>query len=328
MNGLFYRFLVFLVLPGLLIARGKVVYAPSKEDLHPPWLTGPLLAPSAAVVPAGICNVEPYIFATAYTAQYDSDWHAIENPTLWLNNFQVPVQIGLTEWMDFQFTPSLFWNYSQHQAKWVLGDMLIGFDIQLYAASDMNWFPGVKLVLKENIPLGKYRNLDPKKNGTDAGGIGSWMTGVGLAFGHLYHLYRVHFLNCRFFMFYNFPAPVRLKGFNVYGGGYGTDARMFPPQNFEVDLGLELTLSQNWALALDVVGYWAVKRHFTGNAGTLGFGIPASLSNGSQAQFSLAPAIEYNMTADLGAIAGVWFTVAGRNSPVFTSGIFAVNYYF
>lgn len=334
---MFYRFFIFLILPCFLIARGKVVYQSGEKDLPPPWLTGPLFAPSSAVIPVGSCNIEPYIFVTANTATYDSHWQTVENPTLWLNSLQTSIQIGLTKWLDFQFSPSLFWNYSQHQTKWVLGDMPIGFDIQLYRSPEKSWIPGIKLILKENVPLGKYRNLNPKKNGTDAAGIGSWMTGVGLVFGHIHHVYSVHYFNYRLLLLYNIPAPVRIKGFSVYGGGYGADARVFPPQNFEIDLGMELTLSQNWAFALDIVGYWADKRRFSGKVGTLGseetigilgFDVPASLANGSQAQFSLAPAIEYNWDTDLGAIAGVWFTVAGRNSPVFTSGVIALNYYF
>lgn len=320
--------LVFLILPILLFARGKVVYKQVNPNIEPPWLTGPLLAPAAMVVPAGYCNIEPYFFETAYTGVYNSDWDVIHIPTFWSTTYQIPIQVGLTKWMNFQFSPTGFWNYNQHQASWALGDLPVELDFQLYSSPLNSLLPSVKLALRETVPIGKYRNLNPKKLLTDAGGEGTWSTGLGLVIGHAHHITSVYYFNYRIALSYYLPAPVRLKGLSLYGGGYGTNVRMFPSQIFLADLGIEVTLAQTWAFALDVVGEWANKQHFTGNPGTLANGAPASLKGHSLAQFSLAPAIEYNWSPELGAIAGAWFTVAGRNAVVFTSGVFAFNYYF
>ena len=322
------RVLIFLLLPFLLFARGKVIYKQPNPETLPAWLTGPLLAPSANVVPIGYCNIEPYIFATAFTGLYTPDWEVEKSPTFWSNILQIPIQIGLTSWLDFQFSPTVSWNYTQHQSTWTLGDLPIGIDIQLYRSKSQSWIPNVKLALKENVPIGKYRNLDPKKLATDAGGVGSWITSLGVVFGHIYHIADPYYVNYRLYLSYLLPAPVHLTGFNFYGGGYGTDVRMFPPENFQADLGIEITLAQTWAFALDILGIWGGKRHFTGKVGTDAFGNPAFLSLGSLVEYSIAPAIEYNWNTDFGIIAGAWFTVAGRNSFVFTSGVFAANYYF
>jgi hypothetical protein len=322
------RLLIFLIAPTLLFARGKVVYEPIHEDLVPPWLTGPLLAPSSVVVPIGYVNIEPYIFAQAFTGQYDSDWKAEESPTLWLNFLEVLTYVGLTEWMNLVLTPTVFWNYSHHAASWQLSDLTVALDFQLYPSPPGSALPNVKLVLRENIPIGKYRNLNPEKKGTDVGGIGSWDTQFGVVFGQLYHLAHAYYFDYRLFLNYGLPAPTRLKGFNLYGGGFGTDARMFPSQHFTADLGLQLTLSQNWALAFDFVAFLAGNRHFTGKVGTAPDGSPASLSKGFLVQYSLAPAIEYNWSAYIGVIGGAWFTVGGKNAPQFTSGVIAANFYF
>lgn len=37
--------------------------------------------------------------------------------------------------------------------------------------------------------------------------------------------------------------------------------------------------------------------------------------------------MEYNFNASVGIIAGVWFTVVGRNSPDFISAVMALNIY-
>ncbi len=321
------KILFLLALPFLLYARGKVVWEETQQNVEPPWLTGPLIAPSAHVIPLGCVNFEPYLFAQAFTGSYNGDWKTVKSPTLWQTYFQPNFQAGIAPGTDITFIPTVFWNYRHHQASWAFGDILFGFDFQLYIANQNSWLPSIKLSVKENFPTGKYRNLNPKKLATDDGGIGTWATVFGLVFGNLYHISSVYYFNYRLALNYTLPAPVRLTEFNFYGGGYGTDARFFPPQNFQVDLGFECTLSQNWCFAMDLIGYWATKGRFTGSPGVNAVGMPATLGRGSQAQYSLAPAIEYNWNADIGLIAGCWFTIAGRDSPVFTNGIIALNYY-
>jgi len=322
------RFLIFLLFPTLLFARGKVVYEPVHENILPPWLTGPLLAPASVVVPIGDVNIEPYLFAQAFTGEYNSDWKAVESPTLWMNYLEPLTYVGLTEWMDLALLPTLFWNYSHHEASWQFGDLTIALDFQLYASKPGSAIPNVKLTLREIIPTGKYRNLDPKKKGTDIGGAGSWDSAVALVLGHIYHIAHAYYFDYRLYLNYDIPAPVRLKGFNTYGGGFGTNARLIPPQHFTADLGLQLTLTQNWALALDFVARFSGKTRFSGKVGTAPDGSPASLGRGFQVQYSLAPAIEYNWSAYIGVIAGAWFTVAGKNASEFTSGVIAANFYF
>ena len=44
-------------------------------------------------------------------------------------------------------------------------------------------------------------------------------------------------------------------------------------------------------------------------------GNPVNTTSGSSTSIALAPAIEYNFTSRVGLIAGVEFSVAGRNTP-------------
>jgi hypothetical protein len=48
----------------------------------------------------------------------------------------------------------------------------------------------------------------------------------------------------------------------------------------------------------------------------------------SNEQWSVAPAIEYNWSKNVGLIVGSWFSFAGRNSVRFISGVAALNIYF
>ena len=322
------RFLLLASLPILLFAKGKTIYEAEGPNLVAPWLTGPLITPSAYIIPVGHVNVEPYLYAVANTGAYGSNWKSIKKPNFWSIYSQTTIQIGLTSQMSFQFNPTAYWQHTQHQASWAFGDMPIALDIQLYHARQSSKIPNVKLSLREILPTGKYRNLGPNKLKTDAGGAGAWNTGFALILGNIYDLSGVHFFNYRLALIYAAPSPVHLKGFTFYGGGFGTDGRFYPPQSFQLELGLEFTLAQKWAFALDLVGGTGKKPRFTGQIGTDADGAPASFDTKAQTQFSLAPAIEYNWNADCGIVFGSWFTVAGRNSPIFSSGVFAFNGYF
>lgn len=322
------RFVLLASLPLLLFAKGKTIYEAVGPNLKPPWLTGPLITPSAHIIPIGYVNVEPYLYAVATTGVYGSNWKRIKEPNFWSIYSQNTIQIGLSSWMSFQLNPAAYWQYTQHRASWAFGDLPLAIDIQLYRGRQSSALPSVKLFLKETLPTGKYRNLGSNKLATDAGGTGAWISALGIVMGNIYNLSGVHFFNYRLALIYAAPSPVHLKGFNNYGGGFGTDGRFYPAQFFQVDLGLEFTLAQNWAFALDLVGATQKKSRFTGRLGTDAEGRPASLITKAQTQFSLAPAIEYNWNTDCGIILGSWFSVAGRNSPVFSSGVFAFNGYF
>lgn len=290
--------------------------------VEPPWFTGPLLAPSALTIPPGHCNIEPYIYAVAITGAYSNDWKSVKSQTFSNNYFQPSLQFGINSWLDFQLNPTLFYNYREGAAKWAIGDMPIGFDIQLFHPKRTltQWNVAIKLALKEIIPIGKYQNLDPNKLRTDIGGGGSWQTGIGIVWGNIFYLGNNCFITWRNSFQYTLPAPVHVKNLNFYGGGKGTNGTVYPAQNFQYDTAIEITITQRWVFAMDVVGTWAGKTRFKGKT-SVPNSPPMSI------QFSLAPAIEYNWNENIGIIIGPWFTVAGKNSVKFVSGIFAFNYY-
>lgn len=323
------RTILLLSLVFLNLFADKVIVPQVHSEEANPWYTGPLLAPSSAVVPVGHFNFEPYVYIIANTGGYDSHGKVVKADTSWSNSFQPVLEIGLTKWMDVQILPAVAYNYNQHQARWVFQDFILTVDFQLLKQAHIDdWTPYIKFFVTEIFPTGKYRNLNPKKMGVDIGGTGSFRTSTGLVIGEMFHIQGANFVIARLSLEYQLPAPVRLLGLNNYGGGYGTNARFFPGQNFEADLGVELTLNKNWVLACDFVGLWTGKPHFSGTTGKNPDGTRAQLgSPGFSSQYSLAPAIEYNWKENMGVIGGCWFTVAGHNAPRFWSAVFAFNYY-
>lgn len=320
---------------------------PPHSKVPTPWFTGPLLTPSPNVIPGGHFNIEPYVYYGATTARYDSGWHPVKVPKFSQFRVQVPIQIGLTQWMDFAITPQMIHSWSQGSATTKFTDLPVQFDFQLqHDRPGLNWHPGIRFTVKETFPTGKYQHLNPNKNKTDISGSGSFATGFAVVIGKLFHFTGVHFLNTRFSASYTYPAPVHVRGFNTYGGGYGTAGKVLPGNIFNFLFGAEYSMTHRWVLALDAACTVSSKTRFHGTPGFSAPLVPANVGSvpsnplgltGSSeattggpasARFSLAPALEYNWNANLGIIAGAIFSVAGRNSIRYASGSAAFNYYY
>ena len=323
--------LIALVMPcSALLSQDEEL--PSNKQTPPqppyqlPWLTGPIVCPSAHVVPYGHINYEPYFNANVITGAYNGHWKPQSKKNFYNMNVQGLIQFGIAPRLDFTMVPQFSWNHTDGASHWVGNDLPLGLDFQIYSDTPGTWAPAVKLGLKATVPIGRYQKFDPNDKGTDDGGSGSWNPAAGLVFGHLFHFTGVHFLASRLAFFYTIPNSVHVKGLNNYGGGRHTYGRVYPGQTFFSDLGLEYTLAQKWALALDIVYTHTTHTRFKGRKGKTD-GVPNSIGAPSNEEFSLAPAIEYNWNENCGVIAGVFFSVAGRNTAEFINGVIAVNIY-
>lgn len=323
-----------------------------------PWLTGPLLAPSARTVPPGHINFEPYIYVSKTSHIYDKEWKIKHVPTFVVVESQSQFKWGFAENWDVQILPTFSWNHSHGQAKWVFNDLPIGLEYELLRHHHGKWYPMIKASLTETFPTGKYQHLHPSKNGTDAGGAGSYQSQLGITFGKLFHLGGQIWLSVRFNVDYTYLSPLHVKGINVYGGANDTDGTIYPGNQFTQILGMELTLARRWALALDIQNVYGNKTRFSGKRGTGTRGSPIAPGTSGQItpptpvspttptfftllpplppavvgtpsfnQISIAPALEYNWNANLGIIGGAWFTVAGRNTADFFQWVIAFNLY-
>jgi hypothetical protein len=229
--------------------------------------------------------------------------------------------------MDIIMIPQWSWKETQGRSTIGFNDFPIGVDIQLLAKAPEDWWPAIKISLVESFPTGRYQKLKPDKRRTDATGLGSYITEVALIASRMFHIHKVHYLSTRFGMNYLVASKVHVKGFNTYGGGYGTKGTIYPGNTWNTLLGLEFSLTLNWALAMDVLNVYTNKTRFKGRRGTALNGTEANIGRHSSNQISLAPAIEYNFSQSVGIIGGCWFTVAGRNAPNFVSGVIAPNWY-
>ncbi|NNM42939.1 MAG: hypothetical protein HKM07_01170 [Chlamydiae bacterium] len=335
MKRLFCYTVLFLLIPKLLFGVvGQI------SELPPgPWFTGSLLTPAGTTVSQGHVNLEPYLVVGGSKGIYDEHWKIRHSSIFISTSVLVLAQVGITSFMDFQIFPQVVYNHVENQNSVGFSDLPVQLNFQLYNPEKEDWCPSVKLALTELFPTGRYNKLNPEKLETDATGQGSYVTSIGLVFAKTIHFGEAHFLRVRAASIYSLYSAVGVEGFNSFGGGYKTKGKVYPGAQFSTVIGFEYEPVLNWSLALDILGITGKGNRFVAQEGSQRQGLQSaggsfSLTNNQSAtnksfeQLSLAPALEYNFTANVGVIAGVWFTVLGRNTAEFVNGVVAVNMYF
>lgn len=289
-------------------------------ELFDPWYTGPLLTASASLMPLGSAMMQPYLFFTDYYGSYNEDRKEVSTP----NKFQLLsnpllIQWGVSPSVDATLVTSVVGNWQEGSSGGGFGDLTtqMGFLIMLEGL----YYPKAKFSISETFPTGNYKNLDSNGLGLDATGSGTYATTFSIAIGKLFLWNTTHPLNTRAVVTYTINTPVEVTNFNAYGGGYGTHGTVLPGGVFQSDFGVEWSISQRWVLALDVVYTFQNKTDFHGFPGYTSSGDLASVGGGYSDKLSLAPAVEYNFSGQMGLIGGAWFSVYGRNSSSFVSGI-------
>lgn len=289
-----------------------------------PWYAGPLLTPGAHNVPPGDFVIQPYLFVKNTFAQFNGNRRSVNIDDIWTVNPTFLFQMGWLSWLDFTINVQGVYNTQKSNHSFYSGDTSLSWGIQLMKEDPYR--PAVRFVIGESFPCGRYSKLDPKKGGIDATGTGSYITTFSLNVSKVIWWVLDHPFAWRFSVNYSIPTTVHVKNYNAYGGGIGTDGRVRPGNSIAADTSIELSFTQKWVLAIDLVYTYANHATFSGHKGRLPSGMIASVGGPSNDNLSCAPAIEYNPSDHLGFLAGVWFTITGRNSSDFISGVFTMYY--
>lgn len=317
-----------------------------------PWFTGPLLALPGQTVPRGHIDASLMIPTALSNAIYNSDWRLVAQPHF--NSTQIAPEIiyGLADRVDLQYDGTYMMNENDRRSHEHLGDTSVTIGYQALTQANTPYSPDLRITLQEVIPTGLYDNLTPANNGTEATGTGSYQSAVGFNFQYLASLSSDHYLNTHASVTYTHAAMVALNGISTYGGTQRTKGRIKPGDSIGIDLACELTLTQQWVLVLEGNAIYQQASKFYGQVGARNSNDPLPLhrisrfsvianrlfpsrhnigrrdiGSGNLDQFTLAPAIEYNFSANYGIIAGAWFTVAGKNTPAFFAPMITLNAY-
>lgn len=299
----------------------------SQSVLAGPWYTGPLLAPSGHTIPNGHTNLELYTFITDIAGVYNSFGKVTHTPGDKNYVESVIFSHGITNKMDVQFVLPYAYNRNNGASSHRISDTSAALGFQLLEQNQSHWRPDLRLTVQEIIPTGRFENLDFFENGTDSTGLGSYQTAINFNFQHLTQLTATHYLRTRLSLGYVVASRTHITGLSSYGGSDTTNGSIRPGNMGSIDLAGELNLTQNWVAVMET---FLSKRHgsmFSGYPGLDEMGNPAVIGHALSTQTTLAPAIEYNFSPNVGIIAGFWFIVNGRETVEFSSTVIALNMY-
>lgn len=303
------------------------------EDIYhtySPFYTGPLLAPSAHTVPKGKVNVQPYLFWQKVYGAYDRKWkqkHVASTVTL---QSLVIAQYGLTNFMDINLSTQGVYKQFGNQHGYNLGDSTATVGFELLSDFLNTGWPACAVEVGAIFPTGHFEKLNDRRLGTDFAGGGAYAGTISLNFQKSFNkIFRraVDPLKYHPFLFrwsfgYEIPGKVNVKGINAYGGANNTNGKVTPGQTFTTIFAWEYSFTKQWVFATD----W----QYTASQKTTFYGIDGGAKVGGPANqnWSVAPAIEFNMNSNFGALVGVWFSIGGRNSNQFVNGIFSFTWLF
>lgn len=280
-----------------------------------PWMTGPLLAPSGKTIPAGHVNIETY----GFYSRFQPDFNTLEAMPI--------LTVGLAPFMDVQMAIPYTYNWVPTAHGNGIGDLMLALGVQVAQQNEQTKLPDIRLVFQEIYPSGRFEQLNELKQGTDQTGIGALTSLISLNIQHLQPLAREHYLRTRFTAAASHSKKVFVFGANSFGGTANTSGSVRPGNSYSLDLAFEYALTQNWVPVFEMLYTKNTASTFDGNPGFTPGGVMASIGGAGGEQYSLAPAIEYNFSGQLGVIAGAWFSVSGPHDAQFQSAVIAVNYY-
>jgi len=296
------------------------------KKMFNPWYAGPLLTPGAHILSPGSYNIQPYVFYTTNYAKFNQSGSSKDIKNLTQLNPTVSFQFGMLSWLDGVVNVQSITNWQNGKSSTHFGDssLSLGFGI----LDEGPYTPAVLISIKETFPTGKFKSLSSTLGGIDASGAGAFSTSVSLNVSKVVWWVLTHPMNLRASLGYTFPSIAKVKGFHAYGGGIGTKGNIHTPSAIALDAAMEYSFTQKWVFAVDAVYSYSAKTTFAGKAGKNADGTKASNGGPFSDNLSFAPALEYNPNPNLGFLAGAWFSVWGRNSLDFVSGVISVTYTF
>lgn len=288
------------------------------EKMFIPWYTGPLITGSAKNAPKGRFNLQPYLTLKTSYGIYNDQGHYVNEPNEFSVNPLLVFQAGITDWLDITIQPQGTFRFFQGDNGGGFNDLNLVLGFQLY--KETPYIPGIRLLYTEIFPTGNYDRL---YSVLDACGAGVFQSVIGLNLGKTLWWMPLNPMRLRLATNIQIPTDkARVFGLNSYGGSTTTNATIKVRPTYNLDVGYEVSITENWVFALDFVFTTSGRASlFGGTPGTGADGLLVPIGYPSSNNFSFAPAIEYNFADTGGLIAGVWFSFAGRNSASYASAL-------
>ena len=292
-----------------------------------PWFTGPLLAPSGKTIPLGHFVFEPYFFNTESDASYGANGKTLKTPAFISRQFNPIFTYGLSDRVDALFSSSYSVNHSEGLSAHHIGDTSVLLGFQALRQKPDTWVPNLRITTQMIIPTGRANSLNPTDKGTGVTGAGAYESIVSFNFQELLEFSATHALRTRLCFAYLYSFPVHKDEDINLDGVIDINGVVKAGNLISVDLSTEFTLTKNWVAVMEAYYFTTQASTFKGNIIYQGQNQSFNPTHPAFNRTSLAPAIEYNFSANVGIIAGAWFSVEGKNAPAFKSAVIALNWF-
>ena len=323
-RSVFFRVLFSAYLIGLscnVLSSELIPSVSATQVQYKQWFTGPILTPTPITMPTGHPGLEVAWLVGETYGHYNSHWDVDNISSIWSTGPYVDFQIGFNEFLGAEYIGALLTNFNHGAHFTHLSDSIFRFGFQISTDQNDSWVPDFRILLQEIVPTGKYQKLNPRKNGTDSTGQGSFQTGIHFAFQKLFHPIKNHDFRLRWTLGYFIPAPVHANGFIYLGGSAETRGKIYPGQYFSGYLCGEYALFRQWAICIESNVQIGVKGRFFRKKGPI-IEVP------SFSQISIAPELQRTFTPNLGILMGAWLSAAGKNSAAFKDYFVSILYSF
>jgi hypothetical protein len=310
-----------LLIAGLPLAAAA---APTQGEAN---FTGPLVTPAVNTLPKGTLNIEPYLIHTNTRGFYDNDSgrHGTDS-TFRAWQVALPMIYGVTDSLAVQVTlnAARVSGAGMHSDGLRVGDTAIRLQQRLKAPEA----DGTGLILAasatQRLPTGRYDDLDANP----LNGAGNGLMRTTLAFGaqQLHWLPNGHAVRWRSQLAWS-PATGRvpLRGTSAYATAYGFRGHVHAGAAWSATMAAEYVLDARWVLVGEAIWARSGETRVSGSY----HGVPHyNYVLSPERSLSLAPAVEYHVSPTMGLIAGVQFTVAGRNTSSYVAPQVALNMIF
>lgn len=298
--------LISMTAPTALLAQE----IPGDAAVQAQWFTGSLEAPSPALPKAGIVAVEPYFIYTDNTGAYGDGWrhYGVPNVVDSVESLTV-LKYALTDRLSIEALPAFARAWNDQTGATGLEDLPTELEYRFNDENNRTGAPSVTAALGLSFPVGQYQRLSSPAAGL---GSGTYTLKEGLLFQSLFDTTDHHPVRLRFYgAVFEALQDVSLQDVSVYGTTAGFRGHVAPGLSEELGIGAGYAIDERWVLALDLVGNnaSATKVHGVEMNGSIVY-----LNGSASSSVSIAPAVEYNWSGNIGVIAGVEFSAAGRNA--------------
>ncbi len=301
----------------------------SEQAMEDAWWTGPILASSAATAPRGHFMIEPFLYDTIASGQFDRNGaHRTQSRThsVRASGF---IMYGVSDRLSVALVPSFGFNRASDGSVSTLGLGDLSLQTQ-YRLTDFEWgraFPTTSILISATLPTGRYDRLGSHP---EAGlGSGAYTETISVYSQYYFLMPTGRLLRTRLDVSFLVSDAVSLRDASVYGTPANFRGQAAPGDSFAAYLSGEYSVTRNWVVALEAAFQHSDTTVVTGDSFTsLGNATKALdyfTSLGSSRSTALAAELEYNWNEQIGIVGGAIVTVSGRNAAATITPALAVN---